>query len=83
MVSTLFSGMTLYSFVFAPIFFSALPTEDAGRCIRAAFPWYYLSVIATAGFDGAILLLSNSQSGALALAIAAAAEPKKLKACLA
>ena len=68
--------MLRYSFGFAPIFFSALTAEDGGCFIRAAFPWYYLSVIATAGFGGAILLLSNSQSGALALAIAAAAEPK-------
>lgn len=62
----------LYSFGFAPMVFSALPAEDAGRFIRAAFPWYYLFVIATAGFGGATLLLSNSRSGALALAIAAA-----------
>jgi len=75
--------MMLYSFGFAPISFSTLTAEDGGCFIRAAFPWYYLSVIVTAGFDGSILLLSNFQSGALALAIAAAAEPKKLKACLA
>ncbi len=73
LVSTLFGGMMLYSFGFAPMVFSALPAEDAGRFIRAAFPWYYLFVIVTAGFSGAILLLSNSRSGALALAIAAAA----------
>jgi hypothetical protein len=73
LVSTLFGGMMLYSFGFAPMVFSALPAEDAGRFIRAAFPWYYLFVIATAGAGGAILLLSNSRSGALALAIAAAA----------
>ena len=70
LVSTLFGGMMLYSFGFAPMVFSALPAEDAGRFIRAAFPWYYLFVIATAGLGGAILLLSNSRSGVLALAIA-------------
>ena len=73
LVATLFGGMMLYSFGFAPIVFSALPAEDAGRFIRAAFPWYYLFVIATAGFGGLILLPSNSRSGALALAIAAGA----------
>lgn len=64
LVSTLFGGMMLYSFGFAPMVFRALPTEDAGRFIRAAFPWYYLFVIVTAGFSGAILLLSNSWSAA-------------------
>jgi len=59
--------MMLYSFGFAPISFSTLTAEDGGCFIRAAFPWYYLSVIVTAGFDGSILLLSNFQSGALAL----------------
>ena len=73
LVSTLFGGMMLYSFGFAPMVFSALPAEHAGRFIRAAFPWYYLFVIATAGFGGAILLLSNSRSGGLALAIAVVA----------
>lgn len=70
LVSTLFGGMMLYSFGFAPMVFSALPAEDAGRFIRAAFPWYYLFVIVTAGLGGAILLRSNSWSGALALSIA-------------
>lgn len=73
LVSTLFGGMMLYSFGFAPMVFSALPAEAAGRFIRAVFPWYYLFVIVTAGFSGAILLLSNSRSAALALAISAVA----------
>lgn len=73
LVATLFGGMMLFSFGFAPLVFSALPAEDAGRFIRAAFPWYYLFVIVTAGFSGAILLLSNSRSAMLALAIAAVA----------
>lgn len=70
LVSTLFGGMMLYSFGFAPMVFSALPAEDAGRFIRAVFPWYYLFVIATAGLGGAILLRSNARSGTLSLAIA-------------
>jgi len=73
LVSALFGGMMLYSFGFAPMVFSALPAEEAGRFIRAAFPWYYLFVIATAGLGGAVLLLLNSQSGALAFAIAVTA----------
>jgi hypothetical protein len=73
LVSTLFGGMMLYSFGFAPMAFSALPREDAGRFIRAAFPWYYLFVIINAGFGGGILLLSNSRSGVLTFVIAAIA----------
>jgi len=73
LISTLFGGMTLYSFGFAPMVFSALPPEHAGHFIRAAFPWYYLFVIATAGIGGAILLASNARSGVLSLMIAAVA----------
>lgn len=73
LAATLFGGMMLYSFGFAPMVFSALPAEDAGRFIRAVFPWYYLFVIATAGLGGAILMLSNSRSGVVSVAIAAAA----------
>lgn len=53
LVSTLSGGMMLYSFGFAPMVFSALSTEDAGRFIRAVFPCYYLFVIVTGGFSGA------------------------------
>src|SRR5208337_2733716 len=70
LISTLFGGMMLYSFGFAPMVFRAMPPEDAGRFIRAAFPWYYLFVIATAGVGGAMLLLQDSRSGALAILIA-------------
>ncbi len=73
LISTLFGGMMLYSFGFAPMVFSTLPAEEAGRFIRAAFPWYYLFVIVIAALGGAILLLSDSRSGALMLAIAAVA----------
>ncbi len=63
----------LYSFGFAPMVFSIMPADDAGRFIPAAFPWYYLFVIATAGLGGAILLLWNSWSGVLTIVIAVAA----------
>jgi len=73
LVATLFGGMVLYSFGLAPLVFSTLSAEDAGRLIRTAFRWYYLFVIATAWVGGLILLLSNALSGALILAIAAIA----------
>ena len=53
-VSTLVGGMMLFSFGFAPMVFSASPAQDAGRFIRAAFPWCYLFMIATAGVGDAI-----------------------------
>lgn len=73
LMSTLFGGMMLYSFGFSPMVFSAMPAADAGRFIRAAFPWYYLFVIVAAGLGGAILLFLNAWSATLALAISAAA----------
>ena len=73
LVSTLFGGMLLYSFGFAPLVFNALPAEDAGRFLRIAFPWYYLFTIATAGLGGAILFFSNARSGAVMVAIAGVA----------
>ena len=72
LISTLFGGMMLYSFGFAPMVFSAMPAH-AGRFIRAAFPWYYLFMMATAGVGGAMLLLQDSRSGVLAILIAAVA----------
>ncbi len=70
LVSTLFGGMMLYSFGFAPMVFRAMPAEEAGRFIRAVFPWYYLFVIAIASLGGAVLLLWNWRAAALMLAIA-------------
>jgi len=69
LVATLFGGMMIYSFGFAPMVFSALPADQAGRFIRAAFPWYYLFVVLTAGLGGAILSPWNSPSGGLMIAI--------------
>ncbi len=73
LVSTLFGGMMLYSFGFAPMVFRAMPPDEAGRFIRAVFPWYYLFVIGVAGLGGAILLFWDSRSGALMIAIAVVA----------
>jgi hypothetical protein len=44
----LFGGMTLYSFGFAALLFSVLPSQTAGATLRRAFPWFYIFVIATA-----------------------------------
>lgn len=44
----LFGGMTLYSFGFAALLFSVLPTQTAGATLRRAFPLFYVFVMATA-----------------------------------
>jgi Domain of unknown function (DUF4149) len=51
----LFGGMTLYSFGFAPLVFSALPADVAGKLLRRAFPHYYLFVLVTAVAAGLAL----------------------------
>lgn len=43
----LFGGMSLYSFGFAALLFTALPPKTAGEVLRRAFPWFYVFVIAT------------------------------------
>lgn len=65
--ATLFGGMALYSFGFAPLLFTRLPSEQAARLLREAFPWYYLFVIVTAGLAG-ILVVALDPFSALLLA---------------
>ena len=54
--ATLFGGMLLYSFGFAPLVFSKLPVQTAGTLLRDAFPFYYLFVIVVALVAGLALL---------------------------
>lgn len=58
--ATLFGGMILYSFGFAPFLFSQMTPAQAGPMIRAAFPWYYLFVIVAGLISGLLLILSDS-----------------------
>ena len=44
----LFGDMALFSRGFAGVLFRTLPSADAGRVPRAAFPRFYLFVIVTA-----------------------------------
>lgn len=74
--SLLFGGMALYSFGFAPMVFSALPGEVAGRLLRRAFPHYYLFVLGAslaaalflAGFDAISAGLMAGSAAVAALA---------------
>jgi hypothetical protein len=73
LVATLFGGMVLYSFGFAPPVFNTLDAATAGRMLRTAFPWYYLFVIVAAGLAGVTLLPLRMRSAELMLAIAVGA----------
>lgn len=68
--SLLFGGMTLYSFGFAPLVFSALPMDVAGKLLRYAFPFYYLFVIAIAMVASLALLQIDYVSAGLMAAVA-------------
>lgn len=62
----------LYSFGFAPLVFSALPIDFAGKFLRHAFPFYYLFVIIIAIVAGLALLKIDYFSAGLMAAVAGA-----------
>ena len=47
-VATLFGSMAFFSGVIAPVAFTTLDEENAGRFVRGLFPWYYLVIAALA-----------------------------------
>jgi hypothetical protein len=63
----LFGGMAFFAAVVAPVTFTRLPAEMAGRFVRGMFPVYYLWVLGTAA-AGAVALLPLRLADALALA---------------
>lgn len=54
----LFGGITAFSVMFAPLIFSKLPSDIAGKFVRAIFPWYYLYIIVCAAL-GCFFLFST------------------------
>ena len=66
-VALLFGGMVLYAFGLAPFLLSALTMPQARGALRAAFPHFYVFVLATSSL-GAVLLWSRDGVSALALA---------------
>ena len=69
-VALLFGGMALFSFGFAAFLFTALPMPQARSTIRAAFPHFYLFVLATAVVGG-VLLIGVDTLGALLMGVIA------------
>jgi Domain of unknown function (DUF4149) len=70
--SLLFGGMTLYSFGFAPLVFSVLPMDAAGKLLRHTFPYYYLFVIIISIVASVTFLQIDLLSAGLMAATAAA-----------
>jgi hypothetical protein len=64
-LGALVGGMLFFGAVMAPLVFTHLPLPVAGAFIRAAFPWYYTYIIASAGIGAAGLLLRRSVLAAL------------------
>ncbi|WP_052214003.1 DUF4149 domain-containing protein [Belnapia sp. F-4-1] len=70
-LALLLGGMAFFVAVVAPLVFTKLPPEWAGRFIRQLFPVYYLWLIATAGI-AALALAPGRPKDALAMALVAA-----------
>jgi hypothetical protein len=63
----LFGGMSFFAAVVAPVTFTRLPPDMAGRFVRGLFPVYYLWVLGTAA-AGAVALMPLRVVDALVLA---------------
>tara|TARA_B100000686_G_C16731103_1_gene940736 strand:- start:1350 stop:1808 length:459 start_codon:yes stop_codon:yes gene_type:complete len=67
-LSALLAGsMLFFSFVMAPLIFIKLDIEEAGKLIRAVFPWYYLSSAVLSGSAGVLLLAATPINAILML----------------
>jgi hypothetical protein len=55
-LAVLLGGMVFFASVMAPLVFTRLPPMEAGRFIRAVFPWYYLFVLINAALAAVALL---------------------------
>lgn len=67
----LLGGMGFFAAVMAPLIFTALPADAAGRFVRRVFPVYYLWIIASAAV-GALALLPLRLPDAIGLGLVAA-----------
>jgi hypothetical protein len=55
--SLLLGAMVFFSGVMAPLIFTKLDADVAGRFIRQVFPWYYLTVIILGGLAAVAFVL--------------------------
>jgi len=75
LTALLFGGMTLYSFGFAAILFTALPAPSAGATLRRAFPWFYVFVVVTAGLAAMVWWSNDAVAAAVMAAVALSTVP--------
>ncbi len=68
--ATLFGGMMLFSFGFAPLVFKTLDASEAGQMLRQAFPSYYLFVLLFAALGAALMLSVDQPSSPVMATIA-------------
>ena len=66
-LAALVGGMLFFGAVMAPLVFTKLPADVAGNFIRAAFPFYYAYIIATAAVAAGGFLLRAQVGAASAL----------------
>jgi hypothetical protein len=69
-LALLVGGMVFFAAVTAPLVFTRLPPDQAGRFIRAVFPFYYLYVLVAAAI-AALALAPLAAGPAAALAVVA------------
>jgi hypothetical protein len=69
-IALLLGGMVFFAVVVAPLVFTRLPPEHAGRFIRALFPFYYLYVLGLSAI-AALALVRIDPPASLAMAIVA------------
>ena len=67
LTAALFGGMVLYSFGFAPFIFTQFDAVQAGKTIRAAFPWYYTFVLIGSAVAAFALIFVNVLTAQLLL----------------
>ena len=68
----LLGAMVFFSGVMAPLIFTKLQADVAGRFIRQVFPWYYLTIVAL-GSLAALAVVFSHPADAIALASVALA----------
>ena len=72
-LAAVFGGMLFFSAVMAPLVFTRLPADQAGRFIRQVFPWYYLVSGAASALALAALAVARGLLAWETLAVAAVA----------
>ncbi len=71
--AVLLGSMVFFSAVVAPLIFTRLEIDVAGKLVRAIFPWYYLLIMVCAGASGLSLLAALPLNAMLLLGVAASA----------